>query len=159
MMFLVMLLRFVRKWLIGLSLVGVLQGMILASSFHPIVAGILLVPGLYCIFRIGKETETFLRFWPNYLSIIHPNYVAPTVRETEGPSRIAQYLLFLVPRKYRENLVGDLEEEYRTRLLPVYGRRWAALWYWCQVISSCGPLVLDVLKRLLGLAAVWKLIR
>jgi hypothetical protein len=41
----------------------------------------------------------------------------------EVPSS-ARLLLLLVPRKVRENLVGDLEQEFLTRVLPNYGLRW-----------------------------------
>lgn len=73
----------------------------------------------------------------------------------QGPPRAAQYLLFLVPPKYRENLAGDLKEEYLT-LLSSYGRRWADGWYWWQVIAAFGHFLLRLLT---GLAAVWRLIR
>jgi len=85
-------------------------------------------------------------------------FVRRLVRTTdrpEGPPRTAQYLLFLVPPKYRDNLVGDLEEEYRT-LLPTYGRRWTDRWYWWQVGAAFGHFVVHLLA---GLAAVWKMIR
>jgi hypothetical protein len=73
-----------------------------------------------------------------------------------SPPRTAQYLLFLVPRRYREGLIGDLEEDYRTRVLPTYGRRWAVVWYWWQVSAAFGHFLLRLLT---GLAAVWRLIR
>jgi len=79
-----------------------------------------------------------------------------TTTETAGPPpRTAQYLLFLVPPKYRDNLVGDLEEEYQT-LLPTYGRQWTDRWYWWQVVAAFGHFLLRLLT---GLAAVWRLIR
>jgi len=81
---------------------------------------------------------------------------ADRANKTGSPPLTAQYLLLLVPPKYRENLVGDLEEEYWTRLSPAYGRRWAALWYWWQVVAAFGHFLLRLLT---GLAAAWRLIR
>jgi len=75
--------------------------------------------------------------------------------EIDGPPLAAQYLLLIVPRKYRDNLVGDLEEEYLL-LLPTYGRRWTDRWYWWQVGAAFGRFLLHLVA---GLATVWKLIR
>ena len=52
------------------------------------------------------------------------------------PPAGAQYLLLLLPKKYREALLGDLEEEYRTVVLPRYGSFWAKVYYWVQVLWS-----------------------
>jgi hypothetical protein len=52
------------------------------------------------------------------------------------PPRAAQFLVSLVPIKHRENLLGDLEEEYRTRFIPQHGLRKAAFLYWLQAIYA-----------------------
>src|SRR5262249_12728136 len=62
----------------------------------------------------------------------------------------ATFLLLLIPKKDRENLVGDLEEEFLTILLPRYGARRARIWYWEQVILSLGPILWVQFKRLAG---------
>jgi hypothetical protein len=41
----------------------------------------------------------------------------------EQPPKAAEFLLLLVPLKYRENLLGDAIEEYWTRLVPRHGAR------------------------------------
>jgi hypothetical protein len=65
------------------------------------------------------------------------------------PPAGAQYLLLLLPRKYREGLLGDLEEEYRTVVLPRHGRIMAQLYYWVQVVELFVPILLRFLGRLL----------
>lgn len=72
------------------------------------------------------------------------------------PPRAAQFALLLIPKKNREHLVGDLEEEYRTKLFPKHGRFWAQLWYWEQTLVALGFYVWPFLKRVLGMAAIWK---
>ena len=58
------------------------------------------------------------------------------------PPKAALGLIFLVfPKKYRDDLRGDLEEEYTTIVLPELGPSWAKLWYWKQVLTSIAPIV------------------
>jgi hypothetical protein len=44
------------------------------------------------------------------------------------PPRSAKFILLLIPKRHREHLIGDLEEEYSTILVPEYGPRKARLW-------------------------------
>jgi DNA-binding CsgD family transcriptional regulator len=74
----------------------------------------------------------------------------------EAPKSAKFLLLLLVPRSSREHLVGDLEEEYRTVVLPQYGARKARLWYWWQVISSVVPVLWAQLRRLIGLVLLFR---
>jgi len=76
----------------------------------------------------------------------------------DRPPRVAQFALLLIPKKNREHLIGDLEEEYRTIALPEFGRFWARLWYWEQTGLALGFYVWPFVKRILGLAAIWKVI-
>jgi len=71
-------------------------------------------------------------------------------QEPTKPPSAAKFMLLLVPRRDREHLVGDLEEEYRTIVLPEYGARAAKFWYWCQVLSSIAPLLWSQSKRIAG---------
>jgi len=64
------------------------------------------------------------------------------------PPAGAQYLLLLLPRKYREALLGDLEEEYRTVVFPRYGPLWAKVYYWVQVLSSFLPILWRLLEQI-----------
>jgi Bacterial sugar transferase len=64
------------------------------------------------------------------------------------PPKCAQRLLFwLLPLDRQEELIGDLDEKYRTKLLPDYGCREADLWYWWQTIRSIAPLLRRTLLR------------
>jgi len=76
-----------------------------------------------------------------------------------SPPKVAKLILLLVPKRCRENLIGDLEEEYTTILLPEYGARRARAWYWWQVALSIGPLLWAQVKRGLAVAWVWKRVR
>jgi putative ABC transport system permease protein len=82
------------------------------------------------------------------------------------PPRLAVWLLTrLVPDEIHEALLGDLEEEYRTRILPARGRRSARRWFWRQTLAAVpllrtkryhpptalhtpGPLMLDFLHEI-----------
>lgn len=72
--------------------------------------------------------------------------------------RYAHFLLLLVPQKSREHLIGDLEEEYRTVVLPRYGTSLAVLWYWMQTMWVIGPYIWAGVQRAVGLEIIWKLI-
>jgi len=73
-----------------------------------------------------------------------------------GPPVAGCYLLDLIlPRKHRESLIGDIEEDYRTKILPRYGRTAASVWFWKQVIVEIVPglylrIITSFLRRHLG---------
>jgi len=72
--------------------------------------------------------------------------------------RFPKFLLLLIPKKNREYVIGDLEEEFHTILVPEYGYRIARWWYWAQVLAAFVPILWDQLKRASGLAVVLKLL-
>lgn len=84
------------------------------------------------------------------------NRISSELRRPKRPPRLAEFALMLIPRRSREHLVGDLEEEFRTKMLPEYGRFFAWLWYWEQTVIAVGCYVWPVIKRLLGLPVIWK---
>ena len=57
-----------------------------------------------------------------------------------SPPRPAKFMLLLIPLRQREHLLGDLEEEFRTTLVPEYGLRWARIYYywhvWIEIASA-----------------------
>ncbi len=73
--------------------------------------------------------------------------------------KTAQFLLLLIPKKGRDNLVGDLEEEFLTIVLPRFGPRNARLWYWEQVISTYRPIIWTHVKKIIGLVLLWKVVK
>lgn len=75
------------------------------------------------------------------------------------PPRAGKFLLLLLPAKYREFLIGDLEEKFITVLVPEYGVRVARLWYWWHVLISLAPLMWAVVKRVATASFLWKLTR
>jgi hypothetical protein len=62
----------------------------------------------------------------------------------KGPQRL---LYWFLPLDCQEELIGDLDQKYRTKLLPEYGCREADLWYWWQAIRSIVPLLRRTLLR------------
>lgn len=78
--------------------------------------------------------------------------------EGTPPPRVARFALLLIPKKNREHLIGDIEEEYRTVVLPEHGKACARFWYWEQTVLALGFSVWPFVKRILGLTAIWKLI-
>ncbi len=68
------------------------------------------------------------------------NRKSPQQAEQNSPPAAARYLLRLFLRRdEREFILGDLEEEYRTDVLPRLGPRAARRWYWSQVLRSLRP--------------------
>jgi hypothetical protein len=76
-----------------------------------------------------------------------------------GPPSSAKFILLLVPKRHREHLVGDLEEEYSTVVLPEYGAKKARLWYWWQVLASIAPLLWPQIKRIVSITWLLRRVR
>ncbi len=54
-----------------------------------------------------------------------------------APPKVARLLLTLVLRgEEQEVILGDIDEEYATDILPRHGRRVAGRWYWRQALAS-----------------------
>jgi hypothetical protein len=75
-----------------------------------------------------------------------------------GAPRFAQFVLLLIPKHNREHLVGDLEEEFNTVVLPQHGRFLARCWYFEQVMLAVGFYLWPTIKKILGLSVFYKLI-
>jgi hypothetical protein len=64
----------------------------------------------------------------------------PRTMETQAPPpappQHAELLLhYALPRARREEILGDLEEDYYTEWLPKFGPREAQRLYWCNAVS------------------------
>lgn len=79
------------------------------------------------------------------------------------PPRSAEFLLLLVPKEDRRTILGDLEEEYQTIVLPRHGAIKAQRWYWGQVLACVLPYVWRLARRVgsavLGAIALHRLMR
>jgi hypothetical protein len=67
---------------------------------------------------------------------------------------LPQIFLLFVPRRNREHIIGDLEEEYCTSQ-----KRFPRCWYWGQVLALVGCYWWASLKRIVGRDTIRKLIR
>lgn len=87
----------------------------------------------------------------------HAHGVADNIQASSDLPKTAEKLLYIIlPKSAREHLPGDLEEEYRTTILPKFGLRYAKIWYWKQVVGSIGPILRSQLLKLMGFASVAK---
>jgi hypothetical protein len=75
--------------------------------------------------------------------------IVGSLETTPPPKAAEKFLYFLLPRRVRENIPGDLEEEYRTIILPKFGPGYAKRWYWMQVVNSLVPILWGQLIRLI----------
>lgn len=73
--------------------------------------------------------------------------------DDQRPPKFAEYLLYFLPKKEREPLLGDLEEEYR-EVYKKFGKGKAKFWYYCQVAMSFWPYIARAVKKLVGLGVV-----
>lgn len=71
---------------------------------------------------------------------------AAVPEDLEQPPKLAEYLLYFLPKAQRESLMGDMEEIYSV-LLKVQGRHRARFWYWCQVLMAYQPLWSNKIAR------------
>jgi hypothetical protein len=64
------------------------------------------------------------------------------------PPRQAERLLnYVLPRTRREEILGDLEEDYYNKWLPKYGVDEARRLYWADAIRSIAPMLWTAVKR------------
>jgi hypothetical protein len=75
------------------------------------------------------------------------------------PPRWARFIALMIPRQHREHLLGDLEEEFYTVLVPEFGNFTAKLWYWWQVLASVSSLFWSEVRNVLGTALFWRITR
>lgn len=54
----------------------------------------------------------------------------------ELPQFAENTLIFLLPRDRREEIMGDLEEDYLTNIVPKLGEKLARRWYWFQAFRT-----------------------
>jgi hypothetical protein len=70
--------------------------------------------------------------------------------ENSNPPQLAELLLEkILSKEERENLIGDLAEEFTERQ-SVYGIRSTNFWYWRQVKNSAWPIIQVRIKLALG---------
>jgi hypothetical protein len=69
-------------------------------------------------------------------------------RKLHPPPEFAEYLLWYLPKESRENIIGDLEEDFRTAI-DRFGRRKAIAWYYYQVGASFWPVMTRKAEKLL----------
>ena len=82
---------------------------------------------------MAQEFGVTLRNWISHRRIsLH----RPIAERTAPPNRAEMLLQYGLPKRDREYMIGDLEEEYRGVILPKYGSRVAARWYWWQAVRS-----------------------
>jgi hypothetical protein len=86
--------------------------------------------------------------------LLKQNFTTHAVKTTAEPNNrhppmFAEYLLYLLlPKKEREPLLGDLEEEYHD-IYRRFGCQHARFWYCWQVGASLWPLVTRAVKKLI----------
>ncbi len=103
------------------------------------------------VFLSYSDLATARRFLGNYsnsTSYMGASYTQKVESEVNPPKRAEMLLHFGLPKRDRECMIGDLEEEYRTVILPKYGPRVAMRWYWWQAVRS-------VLVAMVGRFRVW----
>jgi len=90
------------------------------------------------------------------------SYLKASSREAgtqhDAPPRSVRFVLLLIPKRNREYLVGDLDEEFNTVILPQYSRFVAKCWYFEQVMLAIGFYLWPAIKKILGLSVLYKLI-
>jgi hypothetical protein len=100
----------------------------------------------YFVYQLG---------WPGV------RHLGTAFRRKSSPDNVPRVgealLFFFLPKKERDTLPGDLEEEYRTVIVPKFGFRVARAWYWWQAVSSVGPVLRRRAAKLvsIGTALDW----
>jgi predicted permease len=77
--------------------------------------------------------------------------------EAPSPPRLACALARgRLPEELGDAVLGDLEEEYRTRVLPRQGRMGADLWFWGQVVGLRAGALRRISRRLRAMRPTWE---
>lgn len=102
---------------------------------------------------VAEQLKQWLGPWVDYVPFIYVlitiGLIGFTVRNqlTQPGAKLAKYLLSFLPKKEREPLLGDLEEEYH-EIFKKFGKRQAEIWCWCQVATSLPPLLIATIKKI-----------
>ena len=83
---------------------------------------------------------------------------APALDIPPEPPKLAEFLMLLLPMKYREELVGCAEEEYWSRSLPRLGARRARVIFWAQMIHAWLIFLARPFAGIAGLAWVGRVV-
>lgn len=103
------------------------------------------------VVKVSGETSPPALYW--WLESAPDGAAAPP----EPPKHGERVLLMLLSKDERENMIGDLAEEF-AKIADKHGARFAKVWYWRQVVESTWPLLKRALRWGL-LAYAWDLIR
>jgi hypothetical protein len=71
------------------------------------------------------------------------------------PATAERLACYLLPKRQRETILGDLEEDYRTTFLPKFGPQEARRMYWSQFIRSVAALMPGWIWAAAGGAIGW----
>lgn len=75
------------------------------------------------------------------------------IHESAIPPLRAQKLLhFWLPKSSRDSLIGDLDEEFSTKIVPKFGIDSARWWYWKQTVFELAAAVMPKVKMLIAFA-------
>lgn len=100
--------------------------------------------------RIVLPKEQFHLWFGNKMSVDLGNLeIAPEQSPATSPPRLGEFILLLIPLSQREHLRGDLEEEFKTIVVPKYGVRLARLYYRWQVLVEVTMAITNGLKGVL----------
>lgn len=87
-----------------------------------------------------------------------PHHGSTALDISSEPPKLAEFLMLLLPMKYRKELVGCAEEEYWTRSLPRLGPRRARVIFWTQMIHAWLIFLARPFAGIAGLAWVGKIV-
>ena len=77
---------------------------------------------------------------------------------TPFPRTSMAFLYFLLPKRHRENFIGDMQAEFNMAADRM-GPFWAKLWFSKEVLSEIGPVLWPRLRRLAGLVTFLEVVR
>lgn len=145
----------VTLWLAVCSQIVVLIFKAGDTPTHPIhlasdVIGLVAIASLFLTFVVTRRISS---------AVLELSPVERTGEPVSAPPKAATFILLLIPKRHREYLIGDMEEEYARIVLPQYGSARAKLWYWWHVVISIWPFLWVFVKRIVTIAAIWTRLR
>src|SRR4051812_9542271 len=126
-----------RHKLVKLSLIR--QDWIKSAYIYRGISGIFAIPIVLIMIASLQASEGFYSRLAQWYEPRRQQVPAiPSSCKSDEPLKhpiLPEYLLFLfLSSEDREQIPGDLQEEYITTIVPKFGAKRATLWYWAQTI-------------------------
>jgi hypothetical protein len=106
--------------------------------------------------KMATETKPLSIFVSDQIQMLDWPWIDVQIAPRKPPEMARYVLHLLLSRRDRQNLIGDLIEEFQTVQLPEFGVRKANFWFWEQAISSVWPIIRGRIRNIVAIGGIVK---